>query len=159
MTPADVRATIDVMTDVGESSDSLNPVDALEMLEAVQEVMKSVRETAGLLESQLVAVLESPREFNGTLYEIVPNGKWRPDHSKVQAKVKQHSLVDTETGELRSKDQAVERAISLMHGCYVSPNGMPKVGGLDTVGLDKSDVAHYERAGKKGRTTPVVPEP
>ena len=56
MTPADVRATIDVLDDVGETSDSLNVEDSVDMLEAVKEVLKKARETVGLIEMALVPI-------------------------------------------------------------------------------------------------------
>lgn len=158
MTPADVRASIDVLDDVGESSDSLNVEDAVAMVEAVKEVLKKARETVGLIETQLVAILESPRIFGDIEYKIVSDGKWRPDHSKVQGSLKRHALVDVETGEIRDANSALDEAMRLFYACHVGPQQMPKVGGLDLLGLDKTDVAEFDRAGKKVRTTPIVSE-
>ena len=157
MTPADVKATIDVLSDVGESSDSLNVEDSVDMLEAVKEVLKKARETVGLIETQLVAILESPRIFGDTEYKIVSDGKWRPDHNKVQASIKNYSMCDRETGEIRNASDAVDEATRLFYACHVGPQQMPKVGGLDLLNLDKTDVAEFDRAGRKVRTTPIVP--
>ena len=47
--------------------------------------------------------------------------------------------------------------MTLMHNLYVSPQGMPKVGGLDDLGLDKSDVARFDKTGKRLSVEEVLP--
>jgi hypothetical protein len=157
ITPDDIRAIMDVLADVDEASDALSVEDAMALREALVELATRVRTSVGLIDSQLVSVLESPREFNGQLYEVRPDGKWRPDHNRVKAEVKRHSVVDVSTGELRSAPDAVERCMSLLYSLYVAPSAMPKVGALEGLGLDKADVGHYERAGQKVSVKPVMP--
>ena len=156
VTPADLMAVADVFRDVDELSDSLDIESAVELLQAAKTVAKSLRTTIGLIETQLCNTLESPRTIDGRLYEVKSDGKWRPDHSKVQAAVKQHSMVDTQTGEMFDTSGAVDRCMTIMHNLYVSPQGMPKVGGLEQIGLDKPDVAHYDRVGKRLSVQEVI---
>jgi hypothetical protein len=158
VTAADILAAVDILDDVGESSDSLTVEDAVVLLQAVEEVMAAARRAVGLLNTQLVATLESPRQFGNKVYEIVNDGKWRPEHGAVKAAVKIASVVDA-NGELRHPTDAVERCMSLLYALYVSPSQMPKVGGLDALGLDKADVAEFDRAGRKVRVTEIVEEP
>lgn len=152
----DILAALDVLGEVDEESDSLGITEAVDLLQAVEELLKAVRTTKGLLEAQLCNILESPRTIDGRLYEVKSDGKWRPDHSKVQAEVKKRSVVNTETGEILTAPEAVERAMAFMKKLYVSPQGMPKVGGLDQLELDKSDVARYEKFGKRLSVQEVI---
>jgi hypothetical protein len=158
VTAADILAAVDILDDVGESSDSLTVEDAVVLLQAVEEVMAAARRVVGLLNTQLVATLESPRQFGNRVYEVVNDGKWRPDHSAVKAHVKQQSVVNVH-GELRHPAEAVERCMALLYALYVSPSQMPKTGGLEELGLDKPDVAEFDRAGRKVRVTEIVEEP
>ena len=157
MTPDDIRAASDVLVDLQNDSDSLDIETAVAYREAVNELMTAVRSTLGLIDMQLVNILESPREINGMRYEVKKSdGKWRPDHSKVDARVKQRSLIDTETGELRGSSDAVDQAMAIMSDLYVAASTMPKVGALDKLGLKKWDVADQEPGKPVLKTTPVV---
>ena len=159
MTPNDIRAAIDVLVDLQNDSDSLSVEDAVANREAVVELMASCRVTLDLLDLQLIKVLESPRTIAGTLYEIKDNdGKWRPDHSKVQAAVKRASIVNAD-GEVRDTHDAVDQAMITMEDLYVAASTMPKVGALDRLGLKKWDVAEQERGKQTLKTTPIVEEP
>lgn len=153
----DITAITDVLADIDEISDSLSIEEAADMLQAVEELMKAVRQTKGLLETQLINTLESPRVIDNRRYAVKNDGKWRPDHSKVQAAVKSHSLVDRVTGEMFEAPAAVDRAMTFMHDLYVSPQGMPKVGGLGELGLDKPDVARFDKNGKRLSVEEVLP--
>jgi hypothetical protein len=158
MNPHDVAAMGDVLDEVNELSDSLTIEEAVAMLEAVKQLGAAVRTTIGLLETQLCNILESARTIDGRRYEIKNDGKWRPDHSKVEAAVKRYALVDTTTGELFEASAAVDRAMMAMKNLYVTPQGMPKVGGLEALGLDKPDVARFEKQGKRLSVQEVIPD-
>lgn len=160
MTPNDIRAALDVLAEVDELSDGLGIEEAVSYREAVNELFTKVKETLGLIDTQLVNTLESPRPINGMLYEIRKNdGKWRPDHMLVDQAVQQQSLVDTETGEFRDAREAVQAAIAAMDAMYRGPNTMPKVGGLDKLGLKKWDVAEQEAGKAVLKVTPIVEAP
>jgi hypothetical protein len=56
---------------------------------------------------------------------------------------------DRETGELLTVPEAVDRAVDLMVGLYVSPSALPKVGGLKALGLTLDAVTREESDGYK----------
>lgn len=153
----DIEAMSDVLNDIGEASDTLGVQDGLETHQALTELKRKVTETIGLIETQMVSVLESPRVMEGMRYEVANNGKWRPDHMAIQGAVKKDCVVD-ENGEMRHATDAVDRAISRLYALFVANATMPKTGGLDDLGLDKSDVARFEGSGKKLKVTIAEPD-
>ena len=160
MTPQDVLASVDVLNDVDENTDSMGIEDAVAMREAVVSLMSAARMTLALIDTQLVNTLESPREINGMRYEVrKSDGKWRPDHSKVNNVVKTRAYIDPDTGEVLGSSTAAERAIAMMEDLYVSASTMPKVGALDKLGLKKWDVADQEPGKPVLKTTPIVEAP
>ena len=151
---------MDVLADVDENSDSLDVETAVAYREALQEMMGRLRMTLSLIDTQLVSVLESPRPINGNLYEVrKSDGKWRPDHSKVDNAVKRVSQIDPETGEMFKGGEAVDRCMAIMADLYRSASTMPKVGALDKLGLKKWDVAEQEPGKPVLKVTPIVEEP
>jgi len=160
VTPQDVLASVDVLLDVDENTDSMGIEDAVAMREAVVALMSAARMTLALIDTQLVNTLESPREINGMRYEVrKSDGKWRPDHSKVNNVVKTRAYIDPDTGEVLGSSTAAERAIAMMEDLYVSASTMPKVGALDKLGLKKWDVADQEPGKPVLKTTPIVEAP
>lgn len=153
----DVEAISDVLNDIGEASDSMGVQDGLEMHRTLTELKRKVGETIGLIESQMISILESPRVMEGMRYEVANDGKWRPDHMAIQGAVKKDCVVD-ENGELRHATDAVDRAITRLYALFVANATMPKVGGLEDLGLDKSDVARFESKGKKLKVTIAEPD-
>lgn len=155
-TKADVQAMALVLMEIGEESQSMTVESALDMLEQLNALKKDLGLVTSLIETHLCNTLESPREFNGKLYEVKSAGKWRPDHETVKAVVKRQSVVNMETGEILTPADAVERCMGLLYELYVQPASMPKTGALTKLGLDKPDVAHYERTGTRISVTPVI---
>ncbi len=153
--PADIEAIGDVLAIINEQSDSLEIEEAVDLLRAVQELGSRCRTTIGLLSQQLVQVLESPRTFDGTLYEVVNDGQWRPDHSSIKGAVKRAAAVN-EDGEFRDPADAAEEAMELMYALFVSPATFPKTGGIERLGKKKSEVGRFEEKGRKLRETKVV---
>jgi len=160
MTPHDLLASVDVLHDVDELSDSYTVEEAVAMREAVVELMAVARMTLSLIDTQLVNTLESARPINGVLYEVrQSDGKWRPDHSLVDAEVQRQSLIDMATGEFRDTKDAVQEAMAYMADLYRSASTMPKVGALDKLGLKKWDVAEQEPGKPVLKVTPIVEAP
>jgi hypothetical protein len=160
VTPQDLLATLDVLADIDERSDSMGIEDAVAMREAVVALMSAARMTLSLIDTQLVNTLESPREIGSMRYEVrKSDGKWRPDHSKVNAVVKRNAAVDPVTGEMFDCFDAAERAVKIMEDLYVSASTMPKVGALDKLGLRKWDVADQEPGKPVLKVTPIVEVP
>ena len=153
----DIAAMLDVIDDMVEGTDSLDVEAAIALRESVVELRRRANVLLGLIDTQLIAILESPREFNGQRYRVAKDGKWEPFHDKVHAAVKERALVDRETGELRGSGQAVEEAIRLMTECYVAPSSFPKTGALEKMGLEKSDVGRFDGKRMKVAVEPVKP--
>ena len=126
----------------------------------MNELFTKVKETLGLIDTQLVNTLESPRPINGMLYEVrKSDGKWRPDHMLVDQAVRRVSLIDPETGEMFKGGEAVDRCMGIMADLYRAASTMPKVGGLDKLGLKKWDVAEQEPGKPALKVTPIVEAP
>jgi hypothetical protein len=149
---------IDVLDDMNESTDSLEVEAAVLLRESVVELRRKAGELLGLIDAQLIATLESPREFNGQRYRIGNDGKWEPFHDKVVAAIKDRALIDRATGEVRGSGPAIEEAIRLMADCYVAPSTFPKTGALERMGLEKSDVGRFDGKRKKVIVEPVKGE-
>ena len=157
MTPEDIQAASDVLADVDQLTDSLGIEEAVAFRVRINELFTQVKQTLGLIDTQLITVLESPREINGNLYEVrKSDGKWRPDHMLVDNIVKKQSLVNTDTGEMLSANAAAEKAMMLMSELYRSASTMPKVGALKKLGAAKWDVAEQESGKPFLKVTPVV---
>jgi hypothetical protein len=154
----DIAAMTDVLEDMVEDTDSLDVESAIVLRESIVELRRKANVLLGLIDTQLISILESPREFGGQRYRVANEGRWLPYHDKVVAEVKKRAVVDLETGEVRSPGEAAEEAIKLMADCYVSPSAMPKTGALDRMGIDKSDVGRFDGKGKKIAVEPVKPE-
>jgi hypothetical protein len=154
----DILAMTDVLEDMVEATDSLDVEGAIIMRESIVELRRKAGVLLGLIDTQLISILESPREFGGQRYRVANEGKWLPYHDKVVAEVKKRAVVDLETGEMRSPGEAAEAAIKLMADCYVSPSGFPKTGALERMGLEKSDVGRFDGKGKKIAVEPVKGE-
>jgi hypothetical protein len=156
-TTADIRAVTDLVTEVTNESDTLTMESGIDMLDVLADLKRAVTTATSMIEMHLCSILESPRVINGKKYEVKSAGKWRPDHNLVQASVKKASVVD-HNGEIRTVFDAVEEAMAAMHALYVSPSSMPKTGALEQLGLDKGDIAQYERTGNRLSVTELPNE-
>lgn len=154
----DVLAMLDVLDGMVEETDSLEVEAAIALRESVVELRRRANVLLGLIDTQLIAILESPREFNGQRYRVAKDGKWEPFHEKVHAAVKDRALINRETGEVRGSAPAIEEAIRMMADCYVSPGSFPKTGALERMGLEKSDVGRFDGKRQKIVVEPVKPE-
>lgn len=140
----DVAAMLDVLNDMCEETDAMSIEDAVFLRESVVELRQSAATLLGLIDTQLVTTLESPRVINGNLYEVrKSDGKWRPDHMPVDAAVRRAAMAD-ENGEMHSVGVAVDEAVRIMADLYRAASTMPKIGALEKLGLKKYQVADQE---------------
>lgn len=151
----ELAAMGDVVDQMCEQTDALSVEDAVMWRESVIELRRRAATLLGLIDTQLVNVLESPREFDGIRYWIGKDGKWRPLHAKIKSEVKRAAVMDHETGELFDARGAADRAIEMMYELFVSPATFPKTGGLDRLGVDKEDVGTFDETGRKVKTEEV----
>jgi len=157
----DVEASIDVLTDVTELSDSLDVDRALAFRDAAAKVLEAARKCVGALDDQLVQVLEAPTTRGDFIYEVKPKAdKIRFDHAKIAAGVidaVQADVFDPETGELTAGVREIaEKVTDAMRAIYVNDSMEAKVGGLKSYGIERDAVRSVEWAGKRVKVTPVA---
>jgi len=144
----DIEAIGDVLDQIAEAADSLDAKESVEFMVALNAVNAKLKIAMTLCETQAKRTLDGqPIKVGDTLYVEKDTGKWRPDQSRIRARVVSMAAVDLATGEIVAGPIAAERAVDMMYQLFVSPSTMPKVGGLDYLGLDKRDVADWERTG------------
>ena len=71
----DIAAMIDVIAELNETTDSMTVEEAVHVRESVVELRRAANVLLGLCDTQLLAVLESPREFDGMRYSVGNDGK------------------------------------------------------------------------------------
>lgn len=147
--PADVLAAGDTFGVVSEGSDSLTFEQALEYERALLNAKARLDEALGLVRTQLLKLLDSPRQVGPVLYKSEPDKKFVADHDQVRKRLITIALHDPSTGELLEAGPAVERAWSLMAALYLSPSVEPKKAGLDRLGLAKTEVGDFVPKGRK----------
>jgi hypothetical protein len=149
LTPQDVLAAVDVLNEITERSDNLELDEAIAFKEAAEQLKAAVGKCLSLLETQLRQQLEGQSRQVGTrLYTTKADGKWRPEHDVIRAKLISRCSVDG-NGEIRRTADALSMMWDLMKALYIEPSKMPKTGGLDKLNLDKSDVSHWEKTGTR----------
>lgn len=144
----DIEAAADTFAAVAEGSDDLSLEDALSHLAALKVAEQRLKEAKGLVETQVRKLLDSPRTVDGVHYYMKADGKWRPNHNVVRAKVISRCAADS-NGEMRPTPDALAMAWSLFMKLYVSPSDLPKVTALAELGLKTEDIAEWESKGQK----------
>lgn len=149
----DFIAMIDVLTELGNESDSLSADEAIAALEALGQLASEVKRCESLVTTALKIHLEDgSRQLGGRVYALGEEGKWRYRHAHIDRVVHHAAMqtgVDAETGEIVT-ETAVRHAIRLMAGLYRSASTVPKKGVLQDLGFDDTpDVADWEKTGKK----------
>lgn len=151
ITIGDIDAMCDVLAQLEELSDSLDVDQALAFKDAVGRVVAKAQSTLSLLRSQAIATISDTPDRavvrGGRVYAVKDTGKWRPDQNLVRRVVASKAVAAGEDGEMVSAFEAAARAVDMMYSLYVAPKDMPKVSGLEALGLAKSDVAHWEKTG------------
>lgn len=155
-TPQDVLAAMDVLEDIGEHSDAMDAETAVAFRAACEELRKKVLMTISLINVQLHQLLEGqPRQFNGKIYSVVKDGKWRPTQEAIRKAVVTAAATDDEGNVTAATAEAAARAYDLAVALFVAPTTVPKVTGLKQLGLTMKDVAQWAHTGKKVEVTNV----
>lgn len=150
ITGPDLLAFLDVLDGLDEEA---SPTDgsvsgmsverAAMLIEALEDIRKRAGATIALLESRALIQLEGqPRIIGTKAYSRKPNRKKRPNHSAIGQSVRQYAVA-REDGEVLPVFVAVDRAISAMAALYVAPTTVPKVGGLQLIGLSEKDAVEW----------------
>jgi hypothetical protein len=152
----DLQAATDIVNDAAQASDSFTVEECLGTLETLKTLKSAVNDAISFVETQLKSRLDSPVQVGDTVYALKPAGKWRPDHDRIKSMIAKWSVVDLSTGETFDRDTAVSRAISLCYDAFVAPSTMPKQGILTALGVDKRDIAAWQRTGTDIATMEVM---
>jgi hypothetical protein len=159
LTIGDIDAMCDVLAQLEEASDSLDLDQAIAFKAAVGRVVAKAQSTLGLLRSQAIATISDTPDRavvrGGRVYAVKDTGKWRPDQNLVRRVVATKAVAAGEDGEMVSAFEAAARAVDMMYSLYVAPKDMPKATGLESLGLEKSDVAHWEKTGTELEEKPL----
>lgn len=147
ITFGDVYAICDVANQLANEADDLTADDAVRFLDAVAAAKKALGDAEAFLRARALTQIEQPIIVDGSAYSKVAAVKKRPDQALVQRKVVAIAAAPDENGELPPVVEAVERAVELMAGLYVSPSTVPKVGGVNALGLAIWDVVREEHTG------------
>jgi hypothetical protein len=147
----DVEAAGDVFAALAEASDDLSAEEAICYMEALRAASEQLKAAISLVETQLKKLLDSPKQIGDKVWVTKPTGKYRPDHAKVRRHVLRVAVAD-ENGEIRSAEDAAKVAYELMYGLYVQESALPKVSGLEQLGLDRVSTSRWENTGTKIET-------
>lgn len=152
ITPADILAATDVLTQAQDESDDMPFETAIALREAVTELKRRASETVGLLEMEMLRQVESaPKTVGGVTYIAVNDSKDTWDHDAIEARVvaaARLAAVDHETGEV-DPAEAARRAAWFMRKVYVSPSTTAKTGALGELDLDATDVRTRTKKGRR----------
>jgi len=159
LTIGDIDAMCDVLAQLEEISDSLDVDQAIAFKNAVGRVVAKAQSTLGLLRTQAITTISDAPDRavvrDGTVYAVKDTGKWRPDQNLIRRVVASKAVASGDDGEMVSAFEAAARAVDMMYSLYVAPKDMPKATGLTSLGLEKSDVAHWEKTGTELEEKPL----
>ena len=139
----DVEASIDVLKDVAEMSDSLKADEAVEFRVAVEHVLAQCRLTIDLLNQQIISVMEEDVVRDGRRFYVGrKKDQERFDHDAICGAVLKHAVTADEEW-TASAIAAAREAVHAMRNIYLSDSTKAKVGQLDRYGIprDKNDPA------------------
>lgn len=146
---ADIHAMCDVLDDIGEASDDIPSIDAIEIKDAITALRTKATTVIGLLDVQILSELDGqPIQHNDRIFTAERTGKWRPDQSRIRSHVVRAACVNDD-GEMLPTRDAVDRAVRIMNDLFVSPATVPKQTGLKLLGLTNKDVCDWEHTGTK----------
>ena len=152
ITPADILAATDVLTQAQNESDDMPFETAIALREAVEELKRRAGETIGLLTMEMLRQVEAaPKTVGGVTYIAVNDSKDTWDHDQIEARVvaaARLAAVDPGSGEIDAA-AAARWAAHFMRRAYVSPSSTAKVGALSELDLDASDVRTRTTKGRR----------
>jgi hypothetical protein len=144
----DLEACGDVFDWLCENADGLSADNAIPLLEAAQQLQQKLKLAIDMLKAQALSGIEQPILVGSVAWSKKPSIKYRPDQTKIAKAVVAVAIEpDHDTGEMRDAETAAERAVRLMQTLYVSPSTVPKVGGVENLGLTMKDVTREDRTG------------
>jgi hypothetical protein len=168
-TTEDVLASTDVLNVVANASDSMTPEECVEFRIACEKVMKVARDTIGLLNTQLVKILDGQPAIirEGRKFYIGYKSKSeRTDHDLVAKHVVGVALDVAREMDVSGPDPepaeliviGAKAATKIMTDLYLAPSTDVKKGQLDRYGIPRS-VIDVQRGVKEVKEVPAGGEP
>ena len=146
----DIDAAADVCQQLALEAVDFDATRAINALQALAQLEAQVKAAKSELTERALRGLEQPILIGNTAWSKKLSTKKRPDHEMILGRLRgMLDRPDRETGELLTVPEAVDRAVDLMVGLYVSPSALPKVGGLKALGLTLDAVTREESDGYK----------
>ena len=150
----DLEAIGDIADWIIEESDSLSTEKSVELLVALRMALNKMKLAVDMLEAQALRTIEQPVVMDNRVWAKKPSFKKRPDFTVIAARVVSTAIEpDHETGEMRTPEEAAERAVRIMRALYVSPSTVPKTTGVRNLGLEMDDITREEHVGFELRRT------
>jgi hypothetical protein len=163
LTPDTVMATIDLLADVDDDSDSMTAEQCIEFRVAIEKVKVACNRTLSYLDHQAVKLLDGQPAIirDGRKFYIGPKTeRERFDHQLIQARIIRHVLAfeEGDTGDSRSllgREDAVRLAVHLMGEMYLSEATRAKKGQIDRLEIPRSQVIEVERGELEVKSVPA----
>lgn len=143
----DLEAVSDVAARLAEMADSLSAEQAITLLHSAERAMLALKIAVDMLEAQALGRLEQPIVVGHTAYSKKPSFKKRPDQRLIQRVVVEKASHPDVNGEVPTAFEAADAATKMMAELYVSPSTLPKVGGVQALGIEMQDVTAEEHTG------------
>lgn len=151
VTVGDIAAFEDVLNLIIEQSDEFDIDHAAELKALLTGTTAKIAEVQSMLDTQIRKLMDGATRVitSGRAVEIEPEVKRRPDWSKIRSRVISRALRDEDGERYAIIEDAVESAVDLMYGLYVSPSTKPKATGVKAIGCSMDDVTTEEKTGDK----------
>lgn len=147
ITVADLQTIGDIADALTEQSDGLGATEAVILLDAALAAQARLKVAIDMLEAQALRSIEQPIVVGHTVYAKRRVYKKRPDQETIRRLVADQAARPDPNGELPPVHEAAQAAVGLMAGMYVSPSTVPKVGGVQALGVGINDVCRREHTG------------
>ena len=159
VTPGDLLAALDVVSELAREAESVPLDDAIALRHVLGQLSDEVKRANALLEVAITGQLEQPRALEGTFYEVRDKNVIRFHHDEIARHVLDRirvELSNPETGEIPDMEPA-EKAWRAFMIIYLSGSSEAKKSALKSLlGIaDVRAVAHLEKTGTKIVETPL----
>lgn len=146
--PADLQAVGDVLDDVTNEADTYEVEHAIDVMHSIDDVISQARRAKEMVVTQLKNRLENGTVHRkGRVYIRKASGKWRFDHGTIGRVIAKSAVIDRETGEMLSPEEAAQQAVRLCMMAWVTPSDTVTVGALNALHIPKQDVAEWHKDG------------
>ncbi len=148
VTSTDIEPFGQMMSELADHSDTMSNEELDDAYRLLGQLKREVAGALATVEAEMLQRAQSdPFITKGVMNKASRKGKWRFDHQQIASRAMNLAKVDTKTGEMRERDDALRTLQDLFADLYLSPSVTAKVGGLKRIGLEKKDAASFEHTG------------